>query len=112
MYYILQFRNISSNLIGIDLSPSIITEGKKLRPKLYDVTLVGDIIELLLSNYKQKIDLLIAADSYIYFGDLVPLMGCMKSSIKDGGYAAFTLENVDEDIESRYACVYIFLYYF
>ena len=83
----------------MDLSPSIIEEANKLRPTLYDVTLVGDIIELLLSNYKQKVDLLIAADSYIYFGDLIPLMSCMKESIKEGGFAAFTLENVDKDNE-------------
>jgi len=92
-------RNISDTLVGIDLSPSIIEEAKKMRPNLYDTTKVGDFMEIFRSM--KPISLIIAADSYIYFGDLVPLFQAMKDGLADGGIIAFTLENVSEEDEKR-----------
>jgi len=94
-----QFRNISNSLVGIDLSPSIILEAEKMRPNLYDLTKVGDFMEIFRSM--KPISLIIAADSYIYFGDLVPLFQSMKDGLADGGIVAFTLENVSEEDEKR-----------
>jgi len=94
-----QFRNISDTLVGVDLSPSIIEEAKKLRPNLYDSTEVGDVIEIFRSM--KPISLIIAADSYIYFGDLSPLFQAMKDGLADGGMVAFTLENVSTEDEIR-----------
>lgn len=94
-----QFRNVSDYLVGVDLSAAIINEAEKKRPGLYDERVVGDITEVFVA--KKPIDLIVAADSYIYFGDLVPLFESMEAGLADGGYAAFTLENVAEDSEKR-----------
>jgi len=94
-----QFRNISDSLVGIDLSPSIIEKAEQMRPDLYDSTRVGDFIEIFRSM--KPISLIIAADSYIYFGDLVPLFQSMKDGLADGGIIAFTLENVSKEDEHR-----------
>jgi len=48
-----------------------------------------------------SISLIIAADSYIYFGDLVPLFSSMEKGLITGGFVAFTLENVSQDNEKR-----------
>ena len=70
-----------------------------MRPNLYDTTKVGDFMEIFRSM--KPISLIIAADSYIYFGDLVPLFQAMKDGLADGGIIAFTLENVSEEDEKR-----------
>lgn len=93
-----QFRNVSQYLIGVDLSEAILMEAVKARPKLYDETLVGDVTQVF--RDQKPISLIIAADSYIYFGDLVPLFESMQEGLEDGGYAAFTLENVDVENEN------------
>lgn len=90
-----QFRDISKHLVGVDLSPSIIEEAKKARPELYDETLVGDVTDVF--RAKKPVSMIIAGDSYIYFGDLTPLFQSMKEGLMDGGIAAFTLENAPDE---------------
>lgn len=91
-----QFRNVSDYLIGVDLSSSIIEEAKKNRPGLYDEVIIGDITEIF--RTKSPISMIIAADSYIYFGDLIPLFKSMEQSLAESGMLAFTLENAPDDM--------------
>lgn len=94
-----QFRNITSYLIGVDLSESILQEAVKARPGLYDEVIAADVTKIFVD--KEPLDLIVAADAYIYFGDLAPLFASMEHGLRVGGYAAFTLENVGtEDEES------------
>jgi predicted TPR repeat methyltransferase len=93
-----QFRNISKTLIGVDLSEAILREAVEKRPNLYDDVVVGDVTQVF--RDRKPISLIIAADSYIYFGDLVPLFDAMKDGLKYGGYVAFTLENVSQEDET------------
>ena len=90
-----QFRNISQHLIGVDLSEVILEEARRLRPNLYDETVVGDVTQVFVE--KKPISLIVAADSYIYFGDLGVFFQSMREGLEEGGFAAFTLENVDGD---------------
>jgi len=101
-----QFRNISSHLIGVDLSKAILDESKKIRPNLYNELIVGDIIEVFREK-KNTLSLIIAADSFIYFGDLDPLFESIQEGLvtddgnddDEAGYIAFTLENVEAETE-------------
>ena len=88
-----QFRNVSKYLIGVDLSEVILEEARKLRPNLYNATVVGDFTQVFLE--RKPISLIVAADSYIYFGDLSLLFRSMKEALEEGAFAAFTLEDVD-----------------
>ena len=94
-----KFRNVSQHLVGVDLSPSIIEEAKKTRPLLYDDTRVGDVTEIFLEM--KPISLIIAADSFIYFGDLDPLFSSIVGGLEDGGFVAFNLENVSTENERK-----------
>jgi len=96
-----QFRNVSQHLIGVDLSQAILDEAVKLRPKLYDEILVGDVTAVF--RERKPISLIVAGDSYIYFGDLDPLFESMQDGLQVGGYAAFTLENVDAENQKTLA---------
>lgn len=99
IYLYIKFRNVSQYLVGADLSPSIIDEAIKTRPNLYNETKVGDVTNVFIEM--KPIDLIIAADSYIYFGDLNPLFESMSEGLVDNGFAAFTLENPSEEYEER-----------
>lgn len=79
------------------MSEAIIEEAQKLRPTLYDEVVVGDITEVF--RNKKPVSLIVAADSYIYFGDLVPLFESMQDSLGEDGIVAFTLENVGIESE-------------
>mmetsp|Transcript_8990 Transcript_8990/g.11320 ORF Transcript_8990/g.11320 Transcript_8990/m.11320 type:complete len:499 (+) Transcript_8990:77-1573(+) len=94
-----QFRNVSDHLVGADLSSSIINEALKARPNLYDETIVGDVTDVF--KKLKPIDLIIAGDSYIYFGDLNPLFESMNEGLADGGFASFTLENPAKEYEEN-----------
>lgn len=118
MHSLSQFRNVSDYLVGVDLSEAIITEAKRSRPDLYNETRAGDVTDMV--REMKPISLIIAADSYIYFGgemihdafspfisstranvlaDLDPLFQSMEEGLEDGGFAAFTLENVGKETE-------------
>ena len=88
---------MSQYLIGVDLSKAILDEAEKARPGLDNERIVGDILEVFVA--KKPIDLIIAADSYIYFGDLTPLFQSMAEGLALNGIAAFTLENVSTEDE-------------
>jgi predicted TPR repeat methyltransferase len=92
-----QFRNISRVLIGVDLSASIIAQAEQKRPGLYNRTIADDVIAVM--RRETPLSLIVAGDSFIYFGDLQPLMAAMYVGLEVGGYAAFTLENVDTETE-------------
>jgi predicted TPR repeat methyltransferase len=94
-----KFRNVTEYLVGADLSPSIIEEAMKTRPELYNETKVGDVTEAF--REMKPIDLIIAADSYIYFGDLNPLFEAMAEGLIDNGIVAFTLENPSKEYEEK-----------
>ena len=89
---------MSTYLIGVDLSEAILDEAKKLRPGLYDESIVGDVTDVF--RAKKPVSLIVAADSYIYFGDLVPLFESMQESLTEDGIVAFTLENVGTENEA------------
>jgi len=98
-----QFRNVSETLVGVDLSEAILMEAQKARPKLYNELVAADLIDVFEQRHAQSIDLIVAADSYIYFGDLDPLFAAMQVGLVEGGYLAFTLENVSEETEETLA---------
>lgn len=96
-----QFRNISRVLIGVDLSEAILNQAKEKRPRLYDEVVAGDVTEVF--RDRAPISLIIAGDSFIYFGDLDPLFESMRDGLGEAGYAAFTLENVAKETETALA---------
>jgi predicted TPR repeat methyltransferase len=95
-----EFRNISKHLIGVDLSQVILDQAVQLRPQLYDETLIGDVTVILQSpQFAGRLQLIIAADSFIYFGDLDPLLTAISIGLERNAFVAFTLENVNVENE-------------
>ena len=86
-----QFHNVSKTLVGVDLSNKIIQLAKQR--SVYDDLKVGNIEEFLhqYKNSKQKVSLLIAADTFIYWNDLNNLFSAISAGLDENGYAIFSL---------------------
>lgn len=63
---------------------------------IYDTVMVGDI-ETALGETDRTYDLIIAADTLVYLGDLAPLFRAAAKTLSPGGAFLFTVERKDGD---------------
>jgi predicted TPR repeat methyltransferase len=76
-------------LDGIDIAPRMI---EKARARgLYDDLVLGDI-ETVLAQPGPRYDLVIAADTMIYFGDLGPTLSGVAARLEPGGFYVLAVE--------------------
>jgi predicted TPR repeat methyltransferase len=88
------FRPLAVRLDGVDLSPAMI---EKARMKhLYDALSVGDI-EKTLAAQGPLYDLIIAADTLVYLGNLRTVFDGARTRLKQDGYFLFTVEAGETD---------------
>lgn len=85
----LLFKARAARLDGIDLSPAMIE--KAHARGVYDSLLVGDIETSLSGEY----DLIVAADTLVYLGDLKPVFAAVAEHLAPGGFFFFTTEAKD-----------------
>jgi len=83
------FAAIASAMDGIDLSPAMI--GKARARGLYRNLAVADI-ETALAQDGAGYDLVLAADTLVYLGDLAGTFGGVAHRLKPGGFFLFTVE--------------------
>jgi predicted TPR repeat methyltransferase len=88
------FRARAIRLDGIDLSPAMIAKARAKR--IYDALKVGDI-EPALAGPGPCYDLIIAADTLVYLGDLALVLNGARSRLAGQGYFLFTVEAGAED---------------
>lgn len=82
----MMFRSRATRLDGIDLSPAMI---EKARTRgIYDALAVGDIETALQGRY----DLILAADTLVYLGDLGPIFKNVVAHLSASGFFLFTTE--------------------
>jgi predicted TPR repeat methyltransferase len=82
-------RPLARRLVGVDLSAGMIQQAGKLR--LYD-DLVHCELQEYLNRHPGAFDLIVAADTFNYFGDLGPLLSAAASGLRPAGVLVFTLE--------------------
>jgi predicted TPR repeat methyltransferase len=83
------FFDLAARLDGIDLSPAMV--GKAKARGFYDEVRVGDI-EMLASE--RRYDLVLAADTLVYLGDLAPVFRAIMGTLAPGGVFLFTVERI------------------
>ncbi len=84
----------AATLVGVDLSASMVALAR--RRGLYDSLVVGDLVEFLCQN-SQSFDLVVSADTLIYFGELGDVAAAVVKALRPGGSFVFTLERSEED---------------
>jgi predicted TPR repeat methyltransferase len=92
-------------LVGIDLSPKMNEMANKRG--IYDELILGDL-EPYLASPGAPYDLMLAADTMIYIGDLAPTFGGAAYRLDPGGYFIFAVEAKDgagweKTAENRFA---------
>lgn len=88
-----KFRDVAAKLTGVDLSPAMIFEaGKK---KIYDRLVAADLLDFLRDEPENCADLALAADVFVYIGDLAPIFDAVFRVLKPGGLFAFTAQALD-----------------
>jgi predicted TPR repeat methyltransferase len=88
------FRPLAAQLDGVDLSPAMIEQARV--KNIYDSLLVADI-EKALAAPGPAYDLIIAADTLVYLGDLGLLFQGVRARLKPSGFFLFTVEAGNED---------------
>lgn len=83
------FRPLARRLDGVDLSSKMLEQAAAKR--VYDRLTVGDVVEFL-SHTEDRYDLIIAADLFIYLGDLEPVFTAARHRLQPNGWFAFTAE--------------------
>lgn len=83
-----KIRIFSHKLIGVDISKKMLEIAKQ--KKFYD-ELQQNTLENALKNY-QNIDLIIAADTFPYVGDLDNIFSLCKKTLKNSAFFVFTVE--------------------
>jgi predicted TPR repeat methyltransferase len=77
------------SLDGIDISPRMI-EAARAR-KVYDDLILGDL-ETVLARTDRRYDLILAADTMVYFGDLETVFASISQHLEPGGFYIFAVE--------------------
>ena len=86
----LVFRDLATDLIGVDLSPNMIEKARELGA--YEKLIVSDINSYLEQSKEEAFDLIIAGDVLVYSGDLQKLFKNVAHNLKSEGRFAFTIE--------------------
>ena len=89
-----ELRDISNNLTGIDISRNMVAKARKL--DVCDRLIVGDIVDIL-SSSKEKYDLFIALDVFIYVGELTKIFKTVRNCCNKNSLFIFSIETQEED---------------
>ena len=78
------------HLIGVDLSQGMLVHAKE--KNVYDALLKVELTDYLRDN-SEAFDLIVAADTLVYFGDLEGVLAAAARALRPNGLLVFTLEH-------------------
>jgi len=81
-------------LVGVDLSEGMLVHAKS--KNIYDVLTKAELTEFL-RNSGEIFDLIVSADTLVYFGDLKELLAAAAGALRANGLLVFTLEHAVKD---------------
>ena len=89
------FRDLAGFLVGIDISEGMLEQAKLLGA--YDGLCRGNILDALPGYASHIFDVIIAADVFVYIGDLSTEFQIIKSCARENAILAFTVEITDNN---------------
>jgi predicted TPR repeat methyltransferase len=88
-------------LVGVDLSAGMLAHAKE--KNVYDALMKTDLTEYLRDN-SEAFDLIVSADTLVYFGDLESVLAAAARGLRPNGLFVFTLEHAvggEADVDYR-----------
>jgi predicted TPR repeat methyltransferase len=82
-------RPLARRLVGVDLSPEMLDKARDRQ--LYDLLVEAELTAFLNDN-PAAFDLVVIADTLVYFGDLAPAFAAVGGALRSGGRVMFNLE--------------------
>ena len=79
---------------GVDLSGGMVEKARQRGG--YDELVVAELTAYLQAN-PGAWDVVLSADTLVYFGDLLPILSAAHATLRPGGWVAFTLEAMEGD---------------
>jgi predicted TPR repeat methyltransferase len=86
---------IAARVAGIDLSTEMLAKARERGD--YDELVAGDIVEHL-QRTERRHDVVVAADVFVYVGELEPVFAGVRRVLDAGGRFAFSIEAGDEGV--------------
>lgn len=87
-------RPVARCLTGVDLSPRMVDRAR--RRDVYDQLFVAELTAFLAAA-SSRYDVIISADTLVYFGDLAPVLSAAAGALRGGGLLAFTVEDAGDE---------------
>lgn len=87
-------RPYARHLTGVDLSPKMVDKARERGG--YDELVVAELTAFL-GERSRAYDLIVSADTLVYFGDLAALCAAAASAVRPGGWLAFTVERAERE---------------
>jgi len=85
---------LSKTLYGVDLSPNMLSRAKERQ--CYDELACEDLVSYI-NRHNDSFDLIVSADTLIYFGELGEVLIAAAKALKPDGIFTFTLEKLSEE---------------
>lgn len=94
------FRPLAARLVGVDLSSKMVAKARERQ--VYDDLLIDDLIPPLRAN-PESFDLVLAADVFVYIGNLGPVFLAAAAALRPNGLFVFSTEKgaSGQDFELR-----------
>ncbi|MCX7514333.1 tetratricopeptide repeat protein [Frateuria hangzhouensis] len=89
-------RPYARHLAGVDLSGGMVDKARVRGG--YDTLDVAELTAYL-QGHPAAWDVVLSADTLVYFGDLQEALAAARAALRPGGWIAFTLEAMDEDAD-------------
>ena len=88
------FKPFARRLVGVDLSLEMLKRAGMRQ--LYDELIMGELTAFV-GAVSSAWDLIVSADTLVYFGDLTGAMGAVWRGLRPRGHVVFTLERATEE---------------
>ena len=85
-------RPCAGRLVGVDLSQRMLQKARQRN--IYDQLTSGELTAFI-TAHPEAFDLIVSADTLVYFGHLEPVLAAVGSSLRPGGRFVFTLERME-----------------
>jgi len=92
-------RPFARTLVGVDLSPEMLAKarGRQIEDRpTYDELCEGELTAFMRER-PAAFDLIVSADTLVYFGPLEEVLGAAAGALRPGGHLVFTVEQAPDD---------------